>query len=244
MAGRGLLALAMEQALMEQAEMEHAVDPLRVRALRKALGDRVILDDISLAVGPAERVALIGESGSGKSTLLNLIAGLDRPDSGEILIAGEAMPSSDTDAGADLRRRRLGFVFQAFHLLPHLNLERNVAVPLLLNGVPLGAALERARDLLGRLGLGDRARDLPGQLSGGEQQRIALARALATRPSLLLADEPTGNLDPSTAARALALIMAECETAEAALLLVTHSEVAARSADRCLRLSDGRLVEV
>ena len=226
-----------------QAEVGQSMDPLIVRALRKAHGGRLILDGIDFTVGPGERVALIGESGSGKSTLLNLIAGLDQPDSGEILIAGEAMPSGDADAGADLRRRQLGFVFQAFHLLPHLNLERNVAVPLLLNDVALPEALARARDLLGRLGLGDRTRDLPGQLSGGEQQRIALARALATRPSLLLADEPTGNLDPSTAARALELIMTECTEAGAALLLVTHSEVAARAADRCLRLSNGRLVE-
>ena len=232
------------ESAAEHATTAPVADALIVRALCKAHGERVILDGISLELEPGERVALIGESGSGKSTLLNLIAGLDQPDSGEILIAGETMRSGDADAGADLRRRRLGFVFQAFHLLPHLNLARNVAVPLLLNGMPLPEALARAQDLLGRLGLGDRARGLPSQLSGGEQQRIALARALATRPSLLLADEPTGNLDPATAAQALALIMAECEVSGAALLLVTHSEAAARSADRCLRLSDARLIEI
>jgi putative ABC transport system ATP-binding protein len=188
-----------------------------------------------------ERVALVGESGSGKSTLLNLIAGLDEPEAGEIRIGGEPMSAHDPDASAALRRRSLGFVFQAFHLLPHLNIVRNVAVPLLLNGIPLEQALDRANRLLERVGLATRAAALPGQLSGGEQQRVALARALATQPALLLADEPTGNLDPGSAARALDLIREECAAAGAALLLVTHSEVAARSADHCLRLADGRL---
>jgi putative ABC transport system ATP-binding protein len=220
------------------------VEALSVRGLRKALAGRLVLDDVSLTIAPGERVALVGESGSGKSTLLNLIAGLTPPDAGEILIAGELMPAHDPDAGAALRRRSLGFVFQAFHLLPHLNLERNIAVPLLLNGIGLADALARARALLDRLGLAQRGRDTPGQLSGGEQQRVALARALAARPKLLLADEPTGNLDPATAEQALTLITEECAEAGAALLLVTHSETAARSAQRCLKLSDGHLAEL
>ena len=218
-----------------------AVPALQIERLSRLLGERRVLDSLELTLAAGERVALVGESGSGKSTLLNLIAGLDEPDAGEIRIGGEAMPTDDPDASAALRRRSLGFVFQAFHLLPHLSIARNVAVPLLLNGIALQQALDRATRLLERVGLAARAGALPGQLSGGEQQRVALARALATRPALLLADEPTGNLDPGSAARALALIREECAAAGAALLLVTHSEIAARSADRCLRLVDGRL---
>jgi putative ABC transport system ATP-binding protein len=214
---------------------------LRVRDLRKTLGGRTVLDGITLDLDPGDRVALIGESGSGKSTLLNLIAGLDRPDAGEIGVAGQVMQTGDPDQAARLRRRHLGFVFQAFHLLPHLTLERNVAIPLLLNDIAHPEALERARALLNRLGLGARCQDMPGTLSGGEQQRVALARALANRPALLLADEPTGNLDPATAAGALDLIIEECHEAGSALLLVTHSESAARLADRCLKLEGGQL---
>lgn len=214
---------------------------LSVRDLRKTLGGRTVLDGVTLELNPGDRVALIGESGSGKSTLLNLIAGLDQPDAGEIAVAGQVMRTGDPDQAAALRRCHLGFVFQAFHLLPHLTVERNVAVPLLLNKVPHLEALERARALLGRLGLGSRCQAVPGTLSGGEQQRVALARALANRPALLLADEPTGNLDPATATGALDLILEECREAGSALLLVTHSDSAARRADRCLRLEGGQL---
>jgi len=201
---------------------------------------RELLRDVSLTLARGERVALLGESGTGKSTLLNLVAGLEPPDAGEIFVDGVAMHALGADAAAAVRRRSIGFVFQAFHLIPHLSVERNVAVPLLLNGVAPGDALGRARGMLARVGLGERGASAPGELSGGEQQRVALARALVHRPVLLLADEPTGNLDPGSAAVALALLDEQVRANDAALLIVTHSEQAAAIADRRLRLgADG-----
>ncbi|MFO1197140.1 MAG: ABC transporter ATP-binding protein [Burkholderiaceae bacterium] len=201
---------------------------------------RELLRDVSLTLARGERVALLGESGTGKSTLLNLVAGLEPPDAGEIFVDGVAMHALGADAAAAVRRRSIGFVFQAFHLIPHLSVERNVAVPLLLNGVAPGDALGRARGMLARVGLGERGASAPGELSGGEQQRVALARALVHRPVLLLADEPTGNLDPGSAAVALALLDEQVRAHDAALLIVTHSEQAAAIADRRLRLgADG-----
>ena len=198
---------------------------------------RELLRDVSLTLARGERVALLGESGTGKSTLLNLVAGLEPPDAGEIFVDGVAMHALGADAAAAVRRRSIGFVFQAFHLIPHLSVERNVAVPLLLNGVAPGDALGRARGMLARVGLGERGASAPGELSGGEQQRVALARALVHRPVLLLADEPTGNLDPGSAAVALALLDEQVRANDAALLIVTHSEQAAAIADRRLRLA-------
>lgn len=204
--------------------------------VRKTFAGRAVLDGVDLNVRRGERVALLGESGSGKSTLLHLIAGLEPVDAGMVRVAGTEVSALDADAAASFRRSAIGFVFQAFHLLPHLDAARNVAVPLLLNGVAAPDALEQATAMLARVGLAGRASAWPRELSGGEQQRVALARALVHAPALVLADEPTGNLDPSTAAQALALIADALESSGAALVLVTHSAQAAAIAHRRLRL--------
>ncbi|MES2342048.1 MAG: ABC transporter ATP-binding protein, partial [Pseudomonadota bacterium] len=183
-----------------------------------------------------------GESGVGKSTLLNLIAGLDQADSGQVAIDGTALQSLDDDGRTRLRRDRIGFVFQAFHILPHLTLAQNVALPLVLQSVEAGEATRRATSLLDAIGLTGRANDRPAELSGGELQRVALARALVHRPALVLADEPTGNLDPETAARILDLFVAQVRSFGAAAILVTHSERAAAVADRSLTLTREGLV--
>jgi putative ABC transport system ATP-binding protein len=212
-----------------------------LEALHKRFGKRIILQDLTLRAEPGERIALLGESGSGKSTLLNIIAGLEPADAGRVEVAGRSLIGLDDDHAAALRRQLIGFAFQAFHLLGHLSVQRNVAVPLLLNGMPPAQALERAATVLGRLGLGDRLHAPISELSGGEQQRVALARALVAAPRVLLADEPTGNLDPSSARTALALIAEHAAESGAALLLVTHSHEAAAIADRQLVLREGRL---
>jgi len=205
-------------------------------------GGRQLFNDVTLTLAAGEFVAIMGESGVGKSTLLNLVAGLDTPDTGAVVLDGVALGGLDEDRRAELRRRRVGFVFQAFHILPHLTLGQNVALPLVLLRVPAGDAMARATDLLAAVGLDGRARDYPSQLSGGELQRVAIARAIAHRPALILADEPTGNLDPETAARVMALLVAQIREAGAAALLVTHSEIAAAAADRVLRLTADGLV--
>jgi putative ABC transport system ATP-binding protein len=215
---------------------------LAVVDLHKRFGpDRGVLAGLSLELRAGERVALLGESGVGKSTLLNLVAGLERPDSGEILVSGQPIHALPEDEAARLRAREIGFVFQAFHLLPHLRLWQNVAVPLLLNGVDAAEARPVAEAMLACVGLGDRAASLPRELSGGEQQRVALARALVHRPRLILADEPTGNLDPRTGGAALALIDEQVRAHGAALLMVTHSAQAAAIAQRRLRLTPAGL---
>ena len=223
--------------------MAEREDPPAVllEALHKRFGERIILQDLTLRAEPGERIALLGESGSGKSTLLNIIAGLEPADSGRVEVAGHSLIGLDDDHAAALRRQLIGFAFQAFHLLGHLSVQRNVAVPLLLNGIPPAEALERAATVLGRLGLGSRLQAPIRELSGGEQQRVALARALVAAPRVLLADEPTGNLDPSSARTALALIAEQAAESGAALLLVTHSHEAAAMADRQLVLRQGRL---
>ena len=216
---------------------------LALKALTKSVpGGRVLVEGLDLTLAPGEFVAVMGESGVGKSTLLNLIAGLDQPDSGEVAIGGVALSALDDDARTRLRRDRIGFVFQAFHILPHLTLAQNVALPLVLQKAPGAEALARAGALLEAVGLPGRAGDFPQQLSGGEMQRVAIARALVHRPALILADEPTGNLDPDTADRVLALFAAQVRESGAAALLVTHSEVAAASADRILTLTRDGLV--
>jgi putative ABC transport system ATP-binding protein len=197
---------------------------------------RVVLRRVSLTLRAGEQVAIMGESGSGKSTLLNLIAGLDAADSGRILVNGVDVGALDDDARTRLRRATMGFVFQAFHLLPHLSVARNVALPLALNGVHEGAA-ERVEELLAAVGLSDRKDAAPRELSGGEMQRVAVARALVHRPRLVLADEPTGNLDAESAAEVLQLLRAQLRRDGAAGVLVTHSALAAASTDRVLRLS-------
>jgi len=213
---------------------------LRLQGVGKRYGTRWVLRNLDLELRRGELLVLLGESGAGKSTLLNLIAGLEPADEGRIELDGKAVQARDDDTSAALRRRALGFVFQAFHLIPHMSAARNVAIPLMLNGVAPGQALAAAGKMLAAVGLDDRADSLPAQLSGGEQQRVALARALVHAPALLLADEPTGNLDPASADVALRLLATQVREQGAALLMVTHSEHAAAIADRRLRLgSDG-----
>jgi putative ABC transport system ATP-binding protein len=216
---------------------------LAVTGLAKAVpGGRQLFHDLAFAVAPGEIVAIMGESGVGKSTLLNLVAGLDTADAGEIAIAGQDLAGLDDDARTLLRRNRIGFVFQAFHILPHLTLAQNIALPLVLARAPAAAALDRAAAMLAKVGLGTRGGDYPAQLSGGEMQRIAIARALVHTPALILADEPTGNLDPETAERVLALFVAETRASGAGTVIVTHSDRAAQVADRVLVLGPAGLV--
>ena len=205
--------------------------------------DRPILTGIDLAVAAGERVALQGESGVGKSTLLNLIAGLDVPDAGSIEVAGQRVDRLSTPERARFRREKLGFVFQAFHLLPHLSALQNMMVPLMLLGAGEKHSRKQALTLLDELGMVGRADAMPGKLSGGEQLRVALARALVHRPALVLADEPTGYLDPATARVALDLLLAQCAHHGATLLMVTHSPGTAALADRRLRLTQDGLTE-
>ena len=217
---------------------------VEIRNLSRRFGrdaERPVLQDITLQVASGEYVAIMGESGAGKSTLLNLIAGLDRPDSGTVLIDGVDLGTLDDDGRTLLRRRRMGFVFQAFHVLPYLSVARNVALPLALNGISGPAADYRLGELLAAVGLADRADSAPGELSGGEMQRVAIARALAHRPAVLLADEPTGNLDPRIASSVLTLLRDQVKHDGAAGILVTHSAVAAATADRVYVLENGQL---
>jgi putative ABC transport system ATP-binding protein len=214
---------------------------LVLSAVGKRFDARTVLDRLDLRVERGEYVAIVGESGSGKSTLLNLIAGLDLPDVGTVEIDGQSLGMLDDDARTRLRRDRVGFVFQAFHVLPHMTVAQNVELPLVLLGVGEHERSERVRELLAAVRLGARTTALPRELSGGELQRVALARALVHRPVLLLADEPTGNLDPDTADSVLALIAGAIRAGGAAGVLVTHSAHAARTADRILRLEHGRL---
>lgn len=211
-------------------------------AKRFAAGAAPLFADVSLTVAAGECVAVMGESGVGKSTLLNCIAGLEPVDAGRIVLDGAELTALDEDGFARLRRRKYGFVFQAFHVLPHLDLAQNVAVPLWLLGVGRAEAAARARAMLARVGLGERAADWPRHLSGGELQRVAIARALVHRPGLVLADEPTGNLDPERAAAVLDLLLESLREAGAGGILVTHSSVAAARADRVLRLTRTGLV--
>ncbi|MBC7521311.1 MAG: ABC transporter ATP-binding protein, partial [Sandarakinorhabdus sp.] len=190
-------------------------------------GGRQLFAGLALEVHPGEIVAIMGESGVGKSTLLNLFAGLDTADAGRISIAGTDLSGLDDGARTALRRDRIGFVFQAFHILPHLSLAQNIALPLALAQVPAPVALARAETMLAAVGLAARGGDYPAQVSGGEMQRIAIARALVHRPPLILADEPTGNLDPETPARILALLQDAVRPAGAAAVIVTHSDRAA-----------------
>ncbi|MDP1557649.1 MAG: ABC transporter ATP-binding protein [Nitrosomonas sp.] len=207
---------------------------LELRHINKAYADgRQVLSDLSYTLKAGEYVAIMGDSGVGKSTLLNLIAGLDLPDSGEILIDDVAISSMDDDAATRLRREAFGFVFQAFHVLPHLTLSQNIALPLLLNGL----STERVEHMLTDVGLPGRGHHFPRQLSGGELQRVAIARALIHRPKLVLADEPTGNLDPETAHEVLMLIRTEIKANGASGIIVTHSDAAAATADRVLVLA-------
>jgi putative ABC transport system ATP-binding protein len=213
---------------------------LECRALRKSYGQRAILTQLDFQLAAGEYVAIMGDSGVGKSSLLNLIAGLDVPDSGSVFIAGTDTSTLNDDQATLLRRQKLGFIFQAFHLLPHLTLHQNVALPLILNHLPA----DRASQMLAAVGLSGRDDDFPRQLSGGEMQRVAIARALVHKPQLILADEPTGNLDPETAQEVLQLLKNEIRASHASAIIVTHSPAAAATADRILLLTRSGLREI
>jgi putative ABC transport system ATP-binding protein len=207
-------------------------------------GERSVhaLDHVSLTIERHEFVAVVGPSGCGKSTLLHLIAGLDRPTAGEIVVDGLSLATADDAALTHFRRHRLGLVFQFFNLLPTMNVLENVSLPLLLQGVSIAESTARAAELLALVGLTDRAAHFVHQLSGGEQQRTAIARALVHRPSLLIADEPTGNLDTASAGRVLELLRRIADEQMATLILVTHNAEVAAAASRRIELRDGRIV--
>ncbi|MEO8718186.1 MAG: ABC transporter ATP-binding protein [Burkholderiales bacterium] len=213
---------------------------LRLSGVSKRFGGRTVLKAVSMEVAPGEQVAVLGESGIGKSTLLNVIAGLEPVDSGSIAYDGFEIAALSDDAATQLRREQFGFVFQAFHLLPYLTAEQNVGLPLLLRGLEAAEIRRRARTLLGAVGLGGRESAMPRELSGGERQRVAIARALVGEPRLVLADEPTGNLDPENARQVLEVLRGQVKQHGAAGILVTHSEAAAATCDRRYRLdADG-----
>jgi putative ABC transport system ATP-binding protein len=199
------------------------------------------LDGVSLHVHAGDFVALMGPSGSGKSTLLNVIGCLDRPTSGSYLLEGEPVQGLSEDRLAEVRRRTMAFIFQAYHLVPRMNAARNVELPLILAGVPLDERRERVRAALDSVGLSGRARHRPDQLSGGERQRVAIARAMVTRPRVLLADEPTGNLDSRTGAEIVALLV-RLNADGLTIALVTHDAGVASHARRLVRMLDGRLL--
>ncbi len=208
---------------------------LRLAAVTKRFGARTVLNRVSLELAAGEYVAVLGDSGIGKSTLLNVIAGLEPIDSGEIVFEGARLGDLSDDTLARLRRDKFGFVFQAFHVLPHLTVEENVALPLLLRG---GADRRKAREMIAAVGLQGREASPPRELSGGELQRVAIARALVGEPKLVLADEPTGNLDPHNARQVLGLLKTQVKERGAAAILATHSAEAAAGCDRRYRLSD------
>ncbi|AZZ94886.1 ATP-binding cassette domain-containing protein [Hahella sp. KA22] len=200
-----------------------------------------VLSGVDLAIADGETVAIIGPSGSGKTTLLILLAGLEQPERGEIRLDGAVLSALDADGLADMRRDKLGIIFQSFHLVPSLTALANVALPLDIAGHP--QSRERARDMLGKVGLAQRESHYPSQLSGGEQQRVAIARALVHAPKLVLADEPTGNLDLHTGEKVSDILFDLNREAGATLLMVTHDEAIAKRCSRVLRLHEGKLVE-
>ena len=210
----------------------------------KAYAGHRVLDSASLEVGGGEAVAILGRSGSGKSTLLKLIGGLDTPDSGSVVHAGRSLSAMSDRERTRFRRETLGFVFQFFNLIPTLTVAENVRLPLALNGVGEAQTRQRAERLLHGLGLADCLDRFPDEISGGEQQRVAIARALVHEPDLIIADEPTGNLDVETAEQVLAVLGAACRERRTTLLMATHSSDVAATADRVVRIRNGRIEEV
>ncbi len=210
---------------------------LELDNLSKRYADTPVFSHVSLRVAPGEFVAIVGQSGVGKSTLLNCMAGLDSWDTGRVRLNGTDLGTLSDDQRALLRREQVGFVFQAFHVLPHLDVAQNVALPLLLLGQPKDTTSQRVNAMLDAVGLTGLGARLPQQLSGGQLQRVAIARALVHKPRLLLADEPTGNLDPTTAGVVMDALIAQTRDHGASLVLVTHSEAAAARADRVLHLN-------
>jgi putative ABC transport system ATP-binding protein len=215
---------------------------LKLSAVTKRFGARAVLSAVSLDLSGGEYVAVIGDSGIGKSTLLNLVAGLEPVDAGQIWFQDQEITRMSDDALSLLRRDKLGFVFQAFHVLPHLTVEENVGLPLLLRQVNRELRAEKARKAVASVGLAGREASLPRELSGGELQRVAIARALVGDPALVLADEPTGNLDPDNARQVLDLLRAQVKQRGAAAILATHSEAAAATCDRRYRLTGAGLI--
>ncbi|MDJ0749301.1 MAG: ATP-binding cassette domain-containing protein [Woeseiaceae bacterium] len=213
------------------------------REFREGQSSLAVLRGASLVVRPAERLAIVGASGSGKTTLLQIMGGLDEPTSGGVLINGSPMHGTSETAKGELRNRYIGFVYQFHHLLPEFTAEENVAMPLLIRRVTKSEGLARARSLLERVGLGERLSHKPGELSGGERQRAAVARALITRPQLVLADEPTGNLDAGNGEHVLRLMLELNEELHTSLVVVTHDQSIAARMDRVLVLEDGVLKE-
>ena len=214
---------------------------LDIAAIGKRFDGRAVLGSISLRIGAGEYVAVVGESGVGKSTLLNIIAGLEPADSGTVSFLDTEISALDDDARTVLRRENFGFVFQAFHVLPHLTVQQNVGLPLLLRGFEANDIERKARQTISAVGLGGRENSMPRELSGGELQRVAIARALVGEPKLVLADEPTGNLDQENARQVLALLRDQVKAHGAAGILVTHSEAAAATCDRRYRLTSAGL---
>ena len=213
------------------------------KSYREGEVERVVLRDVSVTLASGEIVVLVGRSGSGKSTLLNVIAGIDRPTAGRVIVNGTDLTALDEQARTRFRRRHIGFVFQFFNLIPLLTVEENLLLPLDLNGRADAEGVKRARALLERVGLGGRGDSYPDRLSGGEQQRVAIARALIHDPALILADEPTGNLDVETAAGVLDLLDTLAREAGRTVLMVTHSREVVGVADRILAIQRGGLVE-
>ena len=214
---------------------------LSISGIQKSFGRRAVLGAVSLRIEAGEYVAIVGESGSGKSTLLNIIAGLETPDCGDVSFENTNMNTLDDDARTVLRRDNFGFVFQAFHVLPHLTVQQNVGLPLLLRGFDSHQIQVKSKQLIAAVGLAGRENGMPRELSGGELQRVAIARALVGEPKLVLADEPTGNLDQENARQVLALLRDQVKVHGAAGILVTHSEAAAATCDRRYRLTGNGL---
>jgi putative ABC transport system ATP-binding protein len=210
---------------------------LSITTLTKRYGDTAVFANVSLTVQAGEFVAIVGESGVGKSTLLNCMAGLDSWDAGSVQVGDANLGNMSAEQLAVWRRTAVGFVFQAFHVLPHLDVAQNIGLPLMLLNQPKALINERVTQMLAAVGLGDLGARLPQQLSGGQLQRVAIARALVHRPALVLADEPTGNLDPTTAAKVMDTLIAQTREHGASMVLVTHSEAAAARADRVLHLT-------